>query len=301
MRSRCVVLLQLSICLGMTTPSIAATIADSEADWSFDGQQGENGWYNGWYNFTQDDDATYAPDKFMPFLNDDSEFVEPDGLNHWNGTGWNLYRDTAATAGAETGPWTIIDSLHGHPNGLNSAAAILVDEPEQAEHWPIRRWVSTYAGPVSVTSSIADANLGCGTGTSVELYHNGVLIDKLTTDSDTELTNTVGATLAVGDMLDLALTPEGTDGDRADPCDGTNFRLAVTDEAQPPASGDFNANGVLDVGDIDDLSGQSAGGQNPAPYDLNSDALVNGTDINVWVKDQPFIAVILISSSASFS
>jgi hypothetical protein len=49
--------------------------------------------------------------------------------------------------------------------------------------------------------------------------------------------------------------------------------------------GDFNSNGVLDVADIDDLTVQTAAGGNPPAYDLNSDALVNDADINVWVKD----------------
>jgi hypothetical protein len=49
--------------------------------------------------------------------------------------------------------------------------------------------------------------------------------------------------------------------------------------------GDFNANGVLDAADIDDLTAQSATATHPAAYDLNSDALVDATDIGVWVKD----------------
>jgi hypothetical protein len=50
-------------------------------------------------------------------------------------------------------------------------------------------------------------------------------------------------------------------------------------------TGDFNGNGVLDAGDVDDLSTQSAGGQNPQRYDLNADQLVNEDDLKVWVKD----------------
>jgi hypothetical protein len=49
--------------------------------------------------------------------------------------------------------------------------------------------------------------------------------------------------------------------------------------------GDFNANGVLDAADIDLLTAQSASGANAGAYDLNGDALVNVTDVNVWVKD----------------
>jgi hypothetical protein len=48
--------------------------------------------------------------------------------------------------------------------------------------------------------------------------------------------------------------------------------------------GDFNNNGVLDSPDIDLLTRQSAGGQNPTAYDLNGDMLVNEADVNVWVK-----------------
>jgi hypothetical protein len=49
--------------------------------------------------------------------------------------------------------------------------------------------------------------------------------------------------------------------------------------------GDFNLNGVLDLPDINDLTGQSASGTNNATYDLNSDALVNEADIGVWIND----------------
>jgi MYXO-CTERM domain-containing protein len=49
--------------------------------------------------------------------------------------------------------------------------------------------------------------------------------------------------------------------------------------------GDFNGDGQLTAADIDDLTTQSAGGTNPAAYDLNVDALVNDGDVNVWIKD----------------
>jgi hypothetical protein len=168
-------------------------------------------------------------------VNDGSNLVEPDGLNHWENTGWHLYRDSAAVGLPETGPWTIIDQLHGHPNGVNSAPPTAVEDSVQEEHWPIRRWVSDYAGQASLISSIADANLGCGEGTSVELYLNGAMIDKLTTNiDDPPTTNTVGAILKAGDIIDFALTPEGVGGSRADPCDSTNFKLTITDEEPPP-------------------------------------------------------------------
>jgi hypothetical protein len=53
----------------------------------------------------------------------------------------------------------------------------------------------------------------------------------------------------------------------------------------PGLPGDFDGNDVLGAPDIDELTRQSASGANLAAFDLNSDALVNDGDINVWVKD----------------
>jgi len=49
--------------------------------------------------------------------------------------------------------------------------------------------------------------------------------------------------------------------------------------------GDFNANGQLDVVDIDLLASEIRSGANRAPYDLNRDQMVNGFDQRVWVVD----------------
>jgi hypothetical protein len=222
---------------GLATPAQAATLADSFDDWSADGTQGENGWFNGWYNLTADEldaDGVYQTADFRPFVNDDSGVIDPEGLNQWDGTNWRLYRDTVATAGTETGPWTIIGQFFGHPNGTNSAAAMLVHEPEVAEHWAIRRWVSDYAGEGSLISELAAQNLNCGNGTSVVLFHNGVQLDSFANPSGTPVTSAVGVTLAVGDIIDFALTPVGPDGGRGDGCDGSNWRLTISDEPPPP-------------------------------------------------------------------
>jgi hypothetical protein len=61
--------------------------------------------------------------------------------------------------------------------------------------------------------------------------------------------------------------------------------LAGTVQLGADATGDFNGNGILDTGDVDDLTTQSAGGTNPAEYDLNADALVNADDVGVWIRD----------------
>ena len=197
-----------------------ATLADSFDDWSFDGVQGDNGWFNGYYNWTQDNDGIYATDDFIEFLN---EFgpgggpVEPEG-NNWTGTDWDLLQE-------DMGPWTYLGPLNGHPNGENS-------DPFE-EHWTIRRWVSDYAGEASLTARLSHTGT-CSTGTTVNLYKNGELLESMSTASPVGPVRTVGTTLAVGDVIDYALTPVGYDGDPIDWCDSSDFRLTVTDEPAPP-------------------------------------------------------------------
>jgi hypothetical protein len=60
--------------------------------------------------------------------------------------------------------------------------------------------------------------------------------------------------------------------------------LALT-EGVVAVPGDFDNSGQLDAADIDDLTGQSAGGTNLGAYDLNSDAAVNEADVRVWIRD----------------
>jgi hypothetical protein len=61
--------------------------------------------------------------------------------------------------------------------------------------------------------------------------------------------------------------------------------LETMGEGGNGVAGDFNGDGLLTVIDLDDLTGQSAGLNHPAGYDLNSDAQVNDADIKFWVSD----------------
>ena len=99
----------------------------------------------------------------------------------------------------------------------------------------IRRWVAdSLAAPTQLElQSHLRATNTSGTGTTVHLYQNGTLLDTLTTNSGAGLTNSVYPTINPGDVIDLALTPEGMDGDRADGSDGSAFRLTVTDNPPP--------------------------------------------------------------------
>ncbi len=272
----------------------ADEIANSFDDWSPDGVQGENNWTHGWYNFTLDDeegDGEYSVEEFIPFLNDESFEVTPDGLSHWDGVQWRLYRDGEDFGGglAQTGPWTRVGEGNnpdfGHPNGANSAAPTEVDDALPEEHWVIRRWESNFTGSVEVTTSLAAQNANCGNGTTTHLFHNGMLVDTLESENDPDpVENTVALNIAAGDFLDYALTPVGPDGERGDSCDGSFYNMSVEGIAEGIV-GDFNLNGELDLPDVNMLNGEIAAGSHDQTFDLNDDDLVNGLDLNVWVKD----------------
>ncbi len=198
----------------------AATIADSLDQWSLTGTQGEDDWYYGWRNFTADGGGVYDPSLFIPFLNDGSNGATPvsqAGPNQWTGTQWDF-----TTSG---GPWTFMGPEGAHPNGTNTGE----------EHWVIRRWVAdSLAAPtqLELTSHLRATNTG-GPGTTVHLFQNGTLLDTLTTNTGTGLSNSIYPTINPGDIIDLALTPEGIDGTRADGSDGSAYRLTITDNPPP--------------------------------------------------------------------
>jgi formylglycine-generating enzyme required for sulfatase activity len=62
----------------------------------------------------------------------------------------------------------------------------------------------------------------------------------------------------------------------------TGFRVASVVELE--LAGDFNRNGVLDIADLDALTYYSASGMNLLHFDFNSDGLVDGRDVNIWIK-----------------
>ncbi len=193
-------------------------IAHSVDDWSEAGEQGINDWYYGYYNHTEDilnGDGVYEPDDFIEFINDPDD---PLG-NNWRDSFWRL-----AESGA---PWTRINQVATHPNGENS-------EPLE-EHWAIRRWISSHSGPAAIYWHMRKENPSQG-GTTCKLFVNGELLDEATIhgSDQTGVKHMVVTTLENGDIVELALTPEGTCGDMADSSDTTYTILGIT--AEIPAS-----------------------------------------------------------------
>ena len=224
-----------------TDPNDAASpviLADSVSDWSQEGEQGAGGWYYGYYYISADQDFIYDPDDFIEFLNDlgpAGGVVSPDG-NHWTGTSWEL---TTAAAG----PWTMIGREATHPNGSNS-------DPF-AEHWTMRRWISDRDANVNLIWHMRKTNLN-GAGVTGYLFVNGEEVDMaaIAGRDGTGVTRSVLFALAEGDVIDLALTPVGPNGNTADSSDGSAnwLKIAQSDgDIEPPAPGCREIEVVCDV------------------------------------------------------
>jgi hypothetical protein len=198
-------------------------IANSEKE--FSGIQGANGWYNGYraydpaagevnYNPTQD---------FIPYPGGEGQGEWDGVIQTWNNGSWDLNTDAAA-------PWTYQAALSLHPNGTNSA-------PNDFEHWAIRRWVAvelTKTTPLALVWNMKKENAN-NEGVTGILFVNGQAADQKTiagNDAKGE-TRRFYANLNKGDIVDLALTPEGLNGDRFDYSDGSQNWLWI-DAKIPP-------------------------------------------------------------------
>jgi|ADurb_Met_02_Slu_FD_contig_121_39678_length_3329_multi_8_in_0_out_0_1 hypothetical protein len=193
-------------------------IAHSIYDYPFKDLQGVAGWYYGYYNLTADGDGVYQTDDFIPFASD-----------AWTGQGWNLPGDP---------PWTQLMQEDAHPNS----------ESNGGEHWVIRRWVSSVEGRVAIWWSLRKANLA-GNGTSCVLFVNGVRKDygAVAGSDGVGIKRAIVANLALGDIVDLALTPVGPTGARDDGADGSRTRMwVVSDLSDIP---DSDGDGLFDYED----------------------------------------------------
>lgn len=240
--------LTLCIALVCCTPTLfAGVVADSVADWSESGTQGENGWTYGYYA-PATPDAVYSTGDFQAFEG-------PTWI--WNGNAWD-----EANADGNNQPWTVVNKEGGHPNGDNNADGI---------QYAVRRWESSVSGNATITYNHAKQNVNCGNGSTAILYHNGAVINSSTISGGdgAGVVNSSSVSLQAGDLVDLALSPLGDDGTFADGCDGSLFGMSVdlavetisvnfgADQPNEAGSAVTGAAGVLGVSNWNNTSGQN--------------------------------------------
>lgn len=198
-------------------------IANSEKE--FSGVQGRNGWYNGYRAYDPAvGELDFNPNQdFIPFPGGEGQ-GDWDGIAQtWINGAWDLNTESE-------GPWTYQGALGVHPNGIESP-------PADYEHWVIRRWIATELAkltPAAIIWHVKKEN-PANSGVTGILFINGKHVDQKTIEG----TDSVGevrrfyANINQGDIVDLALSPEGTGGDRHDWSDGSQTWFWV-DTRIPP-------------------------------------------------------------------
>ena len=190
-----------------------SVIADSAADWSVTGTQGEKNWFYGYYNRTADPDRVYQATNFTPF----PRAPGPQSANNfWDQEEWDWFSGNP--------PFDKVGQYWMTPNGTNNGA----------EHWVIRRWVSSATGSVSAEwgalKEMPDQNNSGGGGVTMRLYQNGILRDSAVVPGGSvggvRRTVTLNS-VAVGDTIDIAVDPTNVDGRIHDDTDKTFVTLTL--------------------------------------------------------------------------
>ena len=197
-------------------------IADSVDQ--FSGVQGQDGWFYGTRELGEVPEE--APTDYDPV----ADFV-PMPEEWWTGVQWDEPNDDGDNI-----PWTFLGNEGAHPNGTNSGGF---------EQWAVRRWVADIVEdptPLGLIYHLRKTNAN-GNGTTVQLHINGELKDKISVEGNSVEgeTRTFYANINPGDIVDLALTPEGADEGRGDGSDGSAFSLRIdtnipNDPTQPDGS-----------------------------------------------------------------
>ena len=134
-------------------------VADSVADWSLNGAQGEKNWFYGYY-FESTNVVTppYYTSNFVAFPRDNGPYGPK---NFWDGQSWIWFNGNP--------PLDEIGREIMNPTGLNNAI----------RHWVLRRWISTVSGKITVTWTMAKPD-STGAGVTGRILQNGTQRDAFT-------------------------------------------------------------------------------------------------------------------------
>lgn len=186
----------------MANPMI---VADSVAD--FSGVQGENGWSYGWYNLED-----IAIDGSSVSINT-AEFRLFDFYSPATGR-WGVDSDSASGnqgSGAVPGSFAVVSQtlMHAHsPNPGFSSIGVVGEE-----QWSVRRWISGFDGPMTLSGFIGYASMDTALGNGTEAY---VLVDGVSVyrydvaPGDTTGTEfSLELSVAAGSVIEMVLGSKG--------------------------------------------------------------------------------------------
>jgi hypothetical protein len=251
----------------LSGPPPQMEVANSVTDWSATGVQGANGWYYGFYNETADANATYDPST-------DFNMTDP----NWNFSG--IWRLGVTGDPAADPPWDIIGETEWHPNGDNN------------EHvdWVIRRWVSDVDGDLHANVQFGKDNINGGNGTTLRVLHNGTQRFSYTVafNNRTGINSNVNLPgVLIGDTIEFALDPLGTDGTKGDGADGSLLRASIRTGLAPEPPKPF-VPGVADcfITDIEN----AMKGVNPSvyiriPFNVSNPAAIDTLKLKLKYND----------------
>ena len=202
--------LALSVCAPLSTGCHAASLTPSEvvADsvTGFSGKQGANGWSYGYWDRATDSDKSYGQTT-------DFQWIRHFGDDPTNG----LSRRTDFTTGKL---WTLQDGLYFTAlwaEGASANGTTKLARQAKAEHWAVRRWMSSVNGPVTLTGQIAKILPWGGKDSGrVHIVVDGATVFSAALDPSSEgrgsiyigSTNySVNATLQIGSLVDFLISP----------------------------------------------------------------------------------------------
>jgi hypothetical protein len=158
--------------------------------------QGENRWYYGFYD----------GDSSRPYTNSDFEEFPKHGINMHGAQEWYIEHFWH-----ENRNWSSLWSVGGHPHA-------------RPDHWVVRRWHSSYEGPIQITGKLAKIQTNGGDGTTGYIIIDGKEIwsQELEYHDGEGVDYTVNAYVKVNSLVDFAISPK-----RNQACDGTTFTAVI--------------------------------------------------------------------------
>ncbi len=184
-------------------------IANSVAD--FSSTQGANGWYYGYYS------GSLTSSTFQQLPNYEAPPASPYSPSGvWYST-WVVGE-----------VWPQLWNDGGAPRGSSDNTGV-------GSEWPVRRWQSDIAGPITISGSLAQLNGGdpVGNGMGILVLENGNQLFSENVTSANETTYSLSTVVSIGTDLDFAITP---DNNNFDYNGNTMFTAVITATPTPEPS-----------------------------------------------------------------